>query len=272
MNSNIESMETLNGKGGVQRPESLSDQVLGRVLVIDDNPIDIELVKATLERAFFIEAAGDGEAGYHKAVSFLPDCIISDVRMPEMSGFTLLRKIRTNPDLEEVPVILLTALDEPRDKVQGYDLTADLYLTKPVDTDELFAAVKSLTRLHKKRKSPGVDESPASLSISIEDQEFLKRLIFAINDNISNPDFKVEDLAKAIYASRRQLERRVKQLENITPAQYIRQVRLEEAKKLITAGAYSNLQELAQRVGLRDARHFSKIFKSQYGFSPVLKS
>ncbi len=244
---------------------------LGRVVIIDDNESDLELLRATLQQNFILDAATDGASGFELALEVKPDCIVSDVRMPEMSGFTLLKKIRTHQDLSDIPVILLTALDEPSDKVQGYDLMADLYLTKPIDINELLAAVRSLTRLHRKRKPEDGEIAEPNQGISGDDQSFLNRLITVIHSNISNPDFKVEDLAKAVFSSRRQLERRLKELEHITPAQYIRQIRLEEAKKLIAIGAYKNIQELSQRVGLRDAKHFSKIFKSQYGYAPIPK-
>jgi len=252
---------------------TLSEKVThkNQILVVEDNHSDIELLTATLNAEFEVVAAVDGVFGLEKAKEIHPDLIISDVRMPRMSGFTMLKNIRSNPELAAIPVILLTALDEPIDKVHGYDLLADLYLTKPIDTSELFAAVKSLIRLHQKREeTPNYQTSPG-IGIAEDDSLFLRRLIESIHANIDNSEFKVDDLAADAYVTRRQLERRLKKLEYLTPAEYIRQVRLEQARKLIESGLPNSIADLAHRVGFRDAKHFSKCFKSFYGVQPTLQ-
>lgn len=244
----------------------------GRVLIIDDNLMDLELARATLQGHFDLDLADDGEAGYNMAVQQPPDCIVSDVRMPIMSGFTLLKKIRSNPRLATIPVILLTALDDLRDRIQGYDLMADLYLTKPIDTTELLSMVKSLTRLHQARgKTTGMDESPG-VGITEEDQNFLTKLLAKIHESISDPDYTVDHLAKAMFMSRRKLERRLIATEGITPKEYIRQVRLEKAKELIELGIPSSLTDLAERVGYRNGTHFAQVFRKFYGKPVKLKN
>lgn len=248
-----------------------SSEILKKcILVVEDNPADLELLDATLSAEFNVEKAMDGEEGLHKAIEVKPDLIISDVRMPHMSGFTLLKKVRSNPDLDSIPVILLTALDEPVDKMHGYELLADLYLTKPIDTVELFAASKSLIRLHQNRGLASPDSVVLGKGISDEDSQFLRKLVDSIHRNLEKFDFSVDDLAIDTHVTRRQLERRLKKLEFLSPAEYIRQVRLEQAKKLIESGLPSSISDLAHRVGFQDARHFSKIFKSFYGISPML--
>ena len=263
-------MEINTPTGGQEPTATGGAKRMYRVLVVEDTINDIELMRATLAQSFIVETAMDGAAGYQKALEVLPDCIISDVRMPQMSGFTMLKKIRVHPDLSTIPVILLTALDEPLDKIHGYDLLADLYFTKPVDTNELLAAVKSLTRLRQTRtvlvKSA---ETPGS-GITETDQIFLEKLLAVLHDNIGNFDLKVTDLAQACYVTRRQLERRLKKLEHLTPGEYIRQVRLEQAKKMLEAGLPDSIADLAHRVGFQDPKHFSKIFRAFYGFKPVL--
>jgi|GEM_PF-1397060 len=248
---------------------------LYKVLIVEDNPADMELLRTILRSDFQIESAGDGESGFEKALNTRPDCIISDVRMPFMSGFTFLKKVRANQDISGIPLILLTSLNDPIDKIQGYDLLADLYLTKPVDLFEIKAAVKSLVRMNKSRvaTAPEVNDSaPPGLGISEDDQRFLSKLLKAMHENMENCELMVDDLAQAAHVSKKQLERRLKKLENISPREYIRQVRLEHAKKLIEAGLPSNMSDLASRVGFKDPKHFSKIYKSFYGFSPRLNS
>jgi transcriptional regulator GlxA family with amidase domain len=189
-----------------------------------------------------------------------------------MSGFTLLKKIRSNPKLATIPVILLTALDDLRDRIQGYDLMADLYLTKPIDTTELLSMVKSLTRLHQSRgKSTQVSESPGA-GITEDDQNFLSNLLAKIHESINDPDFTVDHLAKSLFMSRRKLERRLISAEGITPKEYIRQIRLEKAKELIETGVPSSLTDLAARVGYKDGAHFAQVYRKFYGKSIKLKN
>lgn len=245
------------------------------VLVVDDNPNDIELLRVVLQDDFQVEVAHDGNEGYQKAKELNPQCIISDVRMPAMSGFTFLKKIRTDKAIAEIPLILLTALDDSESKVHGYDLLADLYFCKPVDLAELHAAVKSQVRMYTSRRvSQGqekLDPTPGK-GISTEDQLFLDRVLAALHKNIENVDLSVEDLAKAAFTTRRQLERKLKKLENLTPGEYIRQVRLEHAKKLLDSGAPASISDLASRVGFRDPKYFSKTYRAFYGVSPTINS
>lgn len=244
-------------------------------MVIEDNPNDAELMRAVLKHSFQVEIAEDGESGFDKAIELKPTCIISDVRMPRMSGFTLLKKIRAHHDLGEIPLVLLTALDEPINKIHGYELLADLYLTKPIEPSEVLAAVKGLIRMQSRRspiaEKPEPQSTPGS-GITEDDQKFLKKLLTTLYDNIDNPDLTVDKVASLIHVTRRQLERRLKKLEKISPKEYIRQVRLEQAKKLLEEGLPSNISDLAFRVGFKDPRHFSKLYKSFFGQTPKIKS
>ena len=256
--------------------DQLSKEQKATILAADDNPNDLELLKSVLGEEFNLVTASNGEEAYTLATELKPHCIISDVRMPLMSGHTFLKKIRVDEQLSDIPLILLSALDDSESKARGYDLLADIYLTKPVDTNELLAAAKSLIRLSKNRRvvaatSDTLDKTPGR-GITEDDQVFLSRLLKVIHENIQNPDYTVEDLAKATFVSKRQLERRLKELENITPKNYIRQVRLEEAKKLLESGIPSNISDLAYRVGFKDSKYFSKIYHSFYGERPKIKS
>ena len=259
-----------------EHPAPLTNSSLnGQVLIVEDNPNDVELLRAVLKSDFQVESAPDGESGFEQALQLHPDCIISDIMMPMMSGFTFLKKIRAHNELGSVPLIFLTALDEPSNKVHGYELLADLYLTKPVDTDEIKAAVNSLVRMHKNRTSSSLKtliETAPEPGITYDDQQFLTNPQQAVQENISNMNLSVDNLAQFIYVSKRQLERRLRSLQNISPSKYVRQVRLDYARQLAESGTVSNISEMATRVGFKDPKHFAKLYHSFYGVRPQFNS
>ena len=116
-----------------------------KLLVVDDSPTELTLVMEALGNAGYeLVTAADGEAGVAKAEAERPDLIILDVVMPKMNGFQACRKIKSTPELQDTPVILLTSKNQKSDEFWGKKQGADVYLTKPFDTDELLAAVAGL--------------------------------------------------------------------------------------------------------------------------------
>ncbi|MEE9140986.1 MAG: PleD family two-component system response regulator [Alphaproteobacteria bacterium] len=119
-----------------------------RVLVVDDVPANVKLLEAKLTAEYFdVITAPDGPSALAAAESELPDIILLDVMMPEMDGFEVCRRLRENPRTAHIPVVMVTALSEVSDRVQGLEAGADDFLTKPVNNMALFARIKSLVRL-----------------------------------------------------------------------------------------------------------------------------
>jgi DNA-binding response OmpR family regulator len=119
-----------------------------RILVVDDHEDNVELLRARLEaRGYQVEAARDGLEALERVHARAPDLILLDVMMPKLDGIGVVRRIKGNPDLPFIPIIMQTALDAIQDKVEGLDAGADDYITKPIDFAELEARVKSLLRI-----------------------------------------------------------------------------------------------------------------------------
>ncbi|HET7333845.1 MAG TPA: response regulator, partial [Rhizomicrobium sp.] len=119
-----------------------------RVLVVDDILSNVKLLEAKLAAEYFeVVTAYNGEEALAKTEEHEPDIILLDVMMPGMDGFEVCRRIKSNPKSAHVPVVMVTALDQPSDRVAGLDAGADDFLTKPVDDAALFARVRSLVRL-----------------------------------------------------------------------------------------------------------------------------
>ena len=119
-----------------------------RVLIVDDIPANLKLLDAKLTAEYFgVLRASSGPEAIEIATSQLPDIILLDVMMPGMDGFEVCRRLKSAPATEHIPIVMVTALDQPKDRVQGLEAGADDFLTKPVNDLALFARVKSLVRL-----------------------------------------------------------------------------------------------------------------------------
>ena len=120
-----------------------------RILAVDDEPNIVRLVQVNLERhGYQVDTANNGVQALAKIRQSRPDLVVSDVMMPEMGGFELLASIRRDPNLMDLPVIMLTAKTEDRDVMEGYKTGVDMYLTKPFSPHELLAFVKRILAVH----------------------------------------------------------------------------------------------------------------------------
>ena len=247
--------------------------VRGKVLVVEDDESLATFLKQSLEEQFEVAVAHDGLAGYELACTFQPDCILSDVRMPKLSGINMVKKIRRTPGLETVGIIMLSVLREKEDRIRGYENLADLYFGKPFEMDEILVSIMGLITMRKQMKQAYAQQITSESSavgegLTDDDMRFLVKLSDAVKERISDHELTVETIARAVHVSKRNLERRLKDLEGISPSVYIRQVRLEEARKLLLSGSISSITDLAYRVGFKDSKHFSKQFTNYFGLSP----
>jgi two-component system cell cycle response regulator len=119
-----------------------------RVLVVDDILSNVKLLEAKLTAEYFeVVSAYNGVDALARIAEHAPDIVLLDVMMPGMDGFEVCRRIKSDPKTAYIPVVMVTALDQPSDRVAGLDAGADDFLTKPVDDAALFARVRSLVRL-----------------------------------------------------------------------------------------------------------------------------
>jgi CheY-like chemotaxis protein len=118
-----------------------------KILVIDDEYINLEFFEVMLSKlGFVVEKAEDGKEGLEKVKSFLPDLILLDNIMPKMSGWELTKLLKGNPKYREIPIIMLSALDDVKDKVEGFEMGVDDYITKPFNFSEVLARIKAVLR------------------------------------------------------------------------------------------------------------------------------
>lgn len=241
-----------------------------RILVIDDNADIRKFIREQLEENYEIIEAKDGLSGFDKANEIIPDLIITDVKMPVMDGFELSKKIKESTLTSHIPIIILTAKADQKDKLFGLETGADDYLIKPFNSQELVLRVKNLISIRKKLRekfSKTANFIPSEVTESSLDQKFLSKIIEEINKNISDEKFSTEILAKNVAISVSQLNRKLNALIGQPAGQLIRTIRMEKAAKMLI-NKEASIKEVAYSVGYSDQSNFARSFKKHFGKTP----
>ncbi|HEX9892830.1 MAG TPA: two-component regulator propeller domain-containing protein, partial [Gemmatimonadales bacterium] len=228
------------------------------VLIIEDNDEVRAYVRQHLMPAYRVLEAVDGEAGLEMTRRLLPDLVLSDVMMPGLDGYALCRAIKTDPETEFIPVILLTARAEPADRLAGLREQADDYLTKPFEVGELLTRIENLIAIRRRLRerfkgtvpAPAPRLQPTPAAVEPADEQFLDRVRMAIEANLDEESFNVEKLAREVAHSRGHLHRRLRHLLGETPSDLIRRMRLERAAQLLESQTGS-VAEVAYSVGFK---------------------
>jgi signal transduction histidine kinase/ligand-binding sensor domain-containing protein/AraC-like DNA-binding protein len=255
---------------GVQSARQTSEDVT-TLLVVDDNADLRSYVRSRFESGYRIVEAADGADAIRLARQEIPDLIISDVMMPGTDGHALVAAIRENPETDFIPVILLTAQAAQNEKVAGLSLGADDYIVKPFDMRELEARVENLiaSRRRLRERFSGLNANIKAIddSASSADRAFVERLKTAVGTGVSDPDFGVGELAKAVFLDRSHLFRRTKELLNETPSDLLRRVRLERAALLLKESE-GGVAEIAYACGFNSVSQFCRSFRVAYDATP----
>ncbi len=241
------------------------------VLIVEDNE-DVRLYLADQLRDLYkISEAENGNDGLTQAKKILPDLIISDIMMPKMDGNEMCQLLKTDPLTSHIPIILLTAKGEQKDRIEGLETGADAYLTKPFDQAELQIRIHNLVeqrRLLRTKFSSDFKFTPSEVTLTSIDAQFLNNVKSVIEASLEDETFSVEELSKEIGMSRSNLFRKLKALTDQSPNQVIREMRLIRAKELLEKRA-GNSAEVAYMVGFNSPTYFSKCFNDYFGVSPT---
>lgn len=243
-----------------------------RVLLVDD---DLELrkfVASELSVDFYIKQCGDGKEALEEIFRKAPDVVVSDIMMPVMDGIRLCDKIKSNININSIPVILLTGKTGEQDNIEGLKTGADAYITKPFSLDLLKTTIINLFESRRRLRNSfsgnqNHNEKLSQVKVGDLDQKLMDRIMKAIDSNISNPNLTIEMLANEVGISRVHLHRKLKQLTNQTTSDFVRNTRLALAAKILCEGKYS-IAEVAAKVGFESQSNFSTAFKKLYGVTP----
>ncbi len=266
--SAMEKPLVLNSKKGTKKQPSREAPT---ILLVEDNRDVIYYLRTCLENQYQILEASDGEEGLSMALNDQPDLIISDVMMPKMDGYTLCRQLKQNEAANHIPVILLTAKAGDTNRKEGLRYGADAYLAKPFDPEELLIRIEHLliqrTNLKKKYWKSAKIRRLEDMKISVESQSFIERLDDCILENISDPKFKVDQLAAAMFMSRSTLLHEMKKAVGKTPSQYLNQARLDLADQLLQQTNFT-IAAIADQTGFSSDSYFTKKYEAEFGCKP----
>ena len=257
----------------ISESEELTEEkseIRPKVLVVEDNTDVRSFIKEILGDDYLIIEAENGEEAFHLATKEIPDLIISDLMMPKMDGMELGKRLKQEVSTSHIPLIILTAKVSENSQVEGFNVGADAYITKPFAAEVLKARAENLIESRKKlheRFSRDISLEPSSVNISSVDEKFIRKVKEVIEEHMSDLSFGVDQFSEELNMSRIQFHRKLKALTNHTPAELIRTTRIKRAAELLEKGA-GTVGEIALMVGFNYSSYFTKCFQKQYGKKP----
>ncbi len=255
-------------------PKNKSDLITSNnkpsILIVDDSEDVRKYLSSLLEDDYNVSLAENGEEGIKVASDTNPDLILSDVMMPSMDGMEFCSKIKSNWMTSDIPVILLTAKASIESKLEGLEIGADDYLTKPFNSRELFTRIKNLLEQRKRLRdkyNKSLDLLTGTSKLNKADTEFINKALEFLEKNIDKTNFGTEQLAKELFVSRTQLHRKMLTISGQAPGEFIRIFKLKRASQLLLEGKFS-VTQVAYEIGFSSPAQFTRAFTKQFNCLP----
>lgn len=247
-----------------------SSAVKHRLLLIEDNDDLREYLAEKLRKYYVVATAPDGAKGFEMAVQSMPDLIVCDIMMPGISGLKVTKKLKQHINTSHIPVVLLTARSSKDQQIEGIEIGADAYITKPFDFEFLQIRIQKIIEQRKKLKEKFSNEPSmkvSELSETPADQKFLEKAIGLIEERMENSEFNVDQLVKEMSCSRTFFYKKLKRISGHSPNEFVRIIRMKKAALMLKSGDFT-VAEISYKVGISDPNYFSKCFKTHFGESP----
>lgn len=266
------------------------------ILVVEDNPDLQEYLRLILAKKYRVLVADNGQkaldilTGASSRISTIKEklrasseeqarqtthtdvaLILSDLMMPVMDGYQFLERLKSRDNIRHLPVIMLTARADVRDKLKALRIGVDDYLIKPFNEEELLVRIDNLLKNQANRSQQTAEETePGAIGsmLSEPDQAWLASLESYVRENLSDNTLSVPLLAQEFAMSESTLLRQIKRLTGLTPVQYLQEIRLDRARRLLENRTHRTVSKVATVVGYGDARSFSRSFKKRFGKLP----
>ena len=251
----------------INEPE-LSDENI-TILLVEDDADTRNYISSMLKKHFRIISATNGKQGYEKAVVTIPDIIISDVIMPVTGGFEMNKLLKENNLTSAIPIIMITAQDDPDVEIISIESGADAFITKPFSEELLVAHLrKVLADIHQRKTVlPGAGMDKVTDESEYSDRQLVDKAIRIIERNMMRIDFGVDVLASDLNMSRTSLYRKLKSMTGQSATEFIRYIRLKNAITLMEGGMLS-IEEVSMAVGFNSHSYFSHCFRQHFGKTP----
>lgn len=234
------------------------------ILIIEDNFELRDYINALLSETADVIVANNGKEGYEMATGSIPDIIVSDIMMPVMDGIEFTQKCKRDMRTSHIPIILLTAKSGQDNEIEGLTYGADDYITKPFNPKILKLRVHNLLMLTQQKKEEIIS---GAKKLNEQELHFIGTFEKIVLDNISSPEFGIDDICKKMAMSRMQLYRKMQAIINKKPSQYIKELKMKKAYTLITEKGL-NITETMYEVGYANYSHFSRLYAEINGKTP----
>jgi DNA-binding response OmpR family regulator len=254
------------------------------VLLVEDDADVRAYLREHLDPHYDVLEAARGDDGLEAIRRELPDVIVSDILMPGLDGYALCRAVKSDPEMDFIPLILLTSKADAQSKLEGFMRGADDYLSKPFDPAELLLRIRNrllaqarlAAHLNTAARVPAADIlvghsatlQPTPLSLPSSDAVFSKQVRETLDRESQHASFNVEVLAAKLRMSRGHLHRRIQDVFGLAPSELLMRFRLERAARMLVERA-GTAGEIAYAVGFRDLSHFVRRFRTHYGQTPA---
>ena len=259
--------------------ENTSNTNKPTILLVEDNTQLRNYIQLILQERYNVITAENGKEALEAikpSSKQTIQLILSDIMMPVMDGFELLDQLKSSDTFCHIPVVMLTARSNAKDKLKALRIGVDDYILKPFQEEELMARIDNLIVNAKNRVVKEVatqaiikKEQETSTTITAVDIEWLEQIEKRLKKEISNSKFNVESLSTEFNISRSKLQRRIKKMTGLTPVQYLRDIKLQAARELLENKQVQTINEVAYAVGFDTPAYFTKIFTKHFGKKPI---
>ena len=259
----------------IQFTDSQTDEQAPLILVVEDNAPLRSFIIHSLSDTYQVEGAGNGQEALDFINERQPDLILSDIMMPVMDGKKMCQIVKSQMETSHIPIILLTTLGDKEHILEGLEIKADQYLVKPFDVHILKATIRTLIanrKMLRNRFKSAVtalpEEAPAvELPTSLDD-EFIQKVTELVKEGLGK-NFNVDTLCASVNMSRTSFYNKIKALTGIAPAEFIRNIRMQEAALMLKSQRYT-VAEVSDKMGFADPKYFTDTFKKFYGVPPSI--
>ena len=244
-----------------------------KILIVEDNIELLMLMKQLLQSKYRIFTARNGVEALKVIHTTDLDLVISDVMMPEMDGYELTRQVKEDPDTDHIPIILLSAKTQEKDRHEALQIGADEYICKPFKLGDLTLRIDNIianrVRIQQDFKQHSIEESQQMVEVAPSaDAEFLRRAIQCVNDHLDDADFDRESFAQEMGASASTLYNKLRAMTGMNVSNFIRDIRMKAIDGILRQQPDIRVSDLAYRVGFRDPKYFATTFKKEFGMQP----
>ena len=250
-----------------------SDEDAYTILVVEDNVELLMLMKQLLSRKYKVETARHGREAVELIEKTELDLIISDVMMPVMDGYELVKYVKNSVGYRHLPIIMLTAKTQETDKMDALTVGADEYMTKPFKMKELLLRIDNMIanrqRITREFKQQSIEEVKVkNVTMPSPDNEFLEKAMTCVHTHLDDSDYDRDSFASDMGMSASSLYNKLRAVTGMNATSFIRDIRMKEACRLAKSTPGIRVSDLAYSVGYKDPKYFSTIFKKEFGMQP----